>query len=332
MFGPRQVGEMIVGNAVATETTVKAFLTGASDKEVGVFSADGTAVAAGKPFYFLQKTGADEAIGGFEFCDRIDPRYINKITVRKYEPEVLGKYTVSGFTGAGFAAPMRTYQIAIRVENELSPENFEVITGYYVTGEVLGATTAATIKDGLVKSLNSNLTRRGGNEFEVAAVGDTIVVTEKYQDNTPGKKDGRKLRFKVTAAVYNNVSNGINSNLGLLTVAQTVAPSFGSGTGKWATEYEYFVSGYKYDPNRTFAYPLDFNTPYYTSKKGAYNVIQIMYYTPRTETSVENQHKVLTIAVDEGTAVAVVNAVLAKLRTAVGTFATVPANLSAPAS
>lgn len=331
MFGPRQVGEMIVGNAVATETTVDTFVASASDKEIKLLSADGTAPTLGKQFYFLQKTNGDASKNlNFEFSDRIDPKYITKITAKAYLAEAMGSYKVDGFAATDVVAPMRTYQVAIRVENELSPENFEVITGYYVTGELIGSDTPTTVRDGLLKSLNANLSRRGNNEFTAVADGKGILITEKYQDNIPGKKDGRKLLFKVTAAVYNNVSTGYNSNLKLLTVTQVTKPVIGSGTGKWATEYEYFVSGYKYDPNRTFAYPLDFNTPYYTSKDAKYHVIQIIYYTPRMETSQENQFKVLTIAVDGGTdgiILTEVNKVLADLRTAVGTNVTVPADL-----
>ena len=333
MFGPRQVGEIIVGNAVATETTVKSFIDSASDKEVKVLGADGLAVKAGQPFYLLQKTAGDAAKGlGFEFSDMINPKYIDKITVKAYAPEVLGKYTVSGFAGA--IAPKRTYSVAIRVENQLSPENFETIHGYYVTGEVIGSDTAATVIEGIVKSLNVSLKHRGNSEFTVASAADTITIEAKYQDNIPGKKDGRPLIFTVQAKVYDNVNNGYNSDLGLLTVVETVKPFIGNGTGKWATEYEYFVSGYKYDPNRLYAYPVNFETPYYTSKNAKYNVIQIVYFSPRTETIVERQYKVLTIVVDagaDGKVITATNAVLADIRTAVGAHTVVPANLTAVA-
>lgn len=333
MFGPRQVGEMIVGNAVATETTVNAFIANATDKEIKVLGSDGLAVKAGQPFYLLQKTGGDASKGlNFEFSDMVNPKYIDKITVAKYAPEVLGKYTISGFDTA--IAAKRTYAITVRVENQLSPENFENIHGYYVTGELIGTDTATTVVEGLVKSINNSLKHRGNSEFTVAADGTDITVEAKYQDNVPGKKDGRALIFTVQAHVYDNVNNGYNSDLELLTVEQTVAPFVGNGTGKWASEYEYFVSGYKYDPNRMFAYPVNFETPYYTSKAGKYNVINIIYFSPRTETSVERQYKVLTIVTDAGAAgatVAATNAVLADIRTAVGTLAVVPADLVAEA-
>lgn len=335
MFGPRQVGELIVGNAVAAETTVPTFIASASDKEIKVLSADGTAPTAGKPFKLYQKTAGDSAKNlNYEFSDTIDPRYIEKVTLAPYAAEVMKAVKVDGFTGVGVIAAQRTYEIEIRVENQLSPENFEQIVGYYVTGEVLGSDTATTVRDGLIDSINKNLARRGNSEFTVVADGTGILVTEKYQDNIPGKIAGRRLIFTVKGKVFNNVANGYNSDLGLLTATQTVDPVFGNGTGKFATNFEWFVKGYKYDADRQTGFPADFQDriPFYTSKNGVYNTIQIVYFSPRKETSVERQYKVLTILVDKVTDTlannAATNDVLADLRTAIGTFATVPADLA----
>ena len=192
-FSPNQVGELIVGNAVATETTVADFIATASDKEIKLLSKDGTAPTAGKPFYFLQKTAGDSAKNlNYEFSDKIDPRYVEKITVATYAPETAKSVKVDGFTGVGVIAAKRTYEIQIRVENQLSPENFEHIVGYYVTGEVIGSDTATTVRDGLIASINKNLERRGNSEFTVVANGTGILVTEKLQDNVPGKIAGRQ--------------------------------------------------------------------------------------------------------------------------------------------
>ena len=334
MFGPNQVGELIVGNAVATETTVADFIATASDKEIKLLSKDGTAPAAGKPFYFLQKTAGDASKGlNYEFSDKIDPKYIEKISLAPYAPEVAKVVKVDGFTDAGVIAAQRTYTVEIRVENQLSPENFEMISGYYVTGEVLGSDTATTVRDGLIASLNKNLTKRGNSEFTVTADGTGILITEKIQNNIPGKIDGRKLLFTVFGKVFNNIANGYNSNLGLLTAVETVSPSYGNGTGKFATNFEWFVKGYKYDADRLVGYPADFGdrTPYYTSKNGTYNTIQIKYFSPRKETSVERQYKVLTILVEVNPANIATNAatndVLADLTTVAGSFVTIPADL-----
>lgn len=335
MFGINQVGELIVGNAVATETTVKTFIATASDKEIKVLSKDGTAPTAGKPFYFLQKTAGEAAKNlDYEFSDKIDPRYIDKITVAAYAPEVLKAVKVDGFNTAGVVAAQRTYEIEIRLESDLSPENFQMIQGYYVTGEILGSDTATTVRDGLVKSLNQNLTRRGASEFTVVNDGTGIKVTEKYQENRPGKIDGRKLNFTVKGKVFNNIENGYNANLDLLTTTLVTAGNPGQGTGKFATNFEWFVKGYKYSADRLMGFPADFGdrTPYYTSKSGMYNTIQIKYFAPRNETSVERQYKVLTVLVEKAANTAANNAntnlVLADLRTAIGALAVVPANLA----
>lgn len=332
MFAPYQVGELIVGNAVATETTVATFIATASDKEIKVLSKDGGNVAAGKPFYVLQATDGDSSKNlDYEFSDKIDPRYVEKVTVAQYAPETAKSVKVDGFAVAGVVAANRTYEVEIRLEDELSPENFTTIPGYYVTGEVLGSDTATTIRDGVLFSLNQNLKYRGNSEFTATADGTGILITEKLQNNVPGKIDGRKYRFTVTGRVFNNISNGYNSNLNLLTSTIVTPGSPGQGTGKFATNFEYFVKGFKYDPANAFNWETQFDEPFYTSKLGLYNVIQIKYYAPRTSTIVERQYKVLTILVDKVTNVpannAATNAVLADLRTAIGTFATVPADL-----
>lgn len=331
MFGPNQVGELMVGNAQATETTVATFVATASDKELKVLSKDGSNVAAGKPFYVLQKATA--AIGGYEFSDKVEPRYVERVTLKAYAAPVLGSVKVDGFNTAGVVAAQRTYEVEIRLQNQLSSENFDLITGYYVTGEILGSDTATTVRDGVLASLNKNLARRGGNEFTAVADGTGILITEQAQDNVPGKIDGRYLLFTVTGKVFNNISNGYNSNLGLLTSTVITSSNPGNGTGKWATNYEWFVKGYKYDADRQVGFPADFmdRIPFYATKTGIYNVIQVIYYMPRKETSVERQYKVLTIAVDKITDTlannAATNSVLTDIRTAVSTFATVPANL-----
>jgi len=266
------------------------------------------------------------------FSDKIDPRYIDKITVKAYEPEVLKVMKVDGFSVAGVIAPQRTYEIEIRLEDELSPENFTTIPGYYVTGELIGTDTATTVRDGIITSINKNLGRRGNSEFLVAASGTGISVTEKYQENQPGKIDGRKLGFSVVGRVFNNISNGYNSNLLLLSTTVVTAAKPGNGTGKFATNYEYFVKGMKYDPANAFNFLTQFAVPFYTNKAGMYNTIQIKYYGAVTNVITERQYKVLTILVEKVADTLANNAntnlVLADIRTAVGSLAVVPANLA----
>jgi hypothetical protein len=333
MITNNQTGEMMIGSAVASQTTTATFIASAADKEIKVISKDGTAVAAKKPFYVLQK--ATGAAGGFEFSDKVDPRYVEKVTVLAYAAEVLGSQKVDGFNTGGVVAAKRTYEVEIRLEDELSPENFTTIQGYYVTGQVLGTDTATTVRDGVLLSLNKNLTNRGGKEFTAVADGTGILITEKFQANRVGRNDGRKLRFTVKGKVFENVPTSDNgSNLNLLTTTQVTPPKVGSGTGKQVTGAEYDLKGFKYDASREYGFPANFGnlTPYYATQAGIYNLIHIVHYTPRTETSVERQYKVLTIAVDKVTDTlannANTNSILTQIRTAVDIYATVPANLS----
>ena len=335
MFGPNQVGELMIGNAYATETTAQTFIATADDKELKVLSATGAAVAANVPFKVYQKAAA--ASQGFEFSDTVDPKYVERVTLATYAAEVQKSVTVSNFTGNVVANT--TYEVEIRLYNDggtLSPENFAVIQGFYVTGSNISGETATTIRDGLLSSLRKNLVKRGDSEFVTATIASPVgfSITGKAQTVVPGKKIGKMIEFDVVAKTYPNAFDltTITQNTGLLTVATTVAPNPGNGTGKFAVNYEWFVKGYKYDPARQVGYPVDFNTPYYASITGIYNTIQVVYYTPRKETSVERQYKVLTILVDKGTDTlannAATNSVLGAIRTAVASNATVPADLA----
>lgn len=309
LFGPRQVGEILIGNAVASETTVNTFITSASDQELTVLSVDGTNVAADKPFKVYQK--ATNAQGNIEFSDTIDPKHVEYVRVSAYAPEVAKVVKVDGFSTVGALAVNRTYEVRIRLINGVSPENWEDICGYYVTGQALGTTVAGDVRNGVLSSLQKALNYRGMNEFTVAADGTGILITEVIQPNVLGKDPGRKLRFEVSAAVF-EMGNlfGYGGDLGYLTSTVTVTGSEGLGTGKWVTNYEYFAKGYKYDENRYGGYPADFmgKVPFYGLKNGIYNVITIGYYTPRTETIVERQWKELQIAIQKASDTAENNA------------------------
>jgi len=338
MYGPNQVGELIIGNTAASETTIQTFIATAADKALKVLSADGTAAAANVPFKLVQKTAGDATKGlNYEFSDVIDPKYVDKVTLKAYAPEVQKTVAVVGFTGNVVANT--TYAVSIRIYNEsgsLSPENFATITGYYTTGSSVVGVTDVIIRDGVLNSLRKNLIRRGDFEFVTTATAGPVgfTIAGKVQNFNPGKIDGRMIEFDVTPKTYQTYQDLTQpqQNLGLLTSTVTIAPFVGSGTAKQVANYEWFVKGNKYEVYRTTGYPADFNTPYYTDRAGVYNIINIVYYTPRKETSVERQYKVLTIAVNKVTDTlannAATNTILTSIRTAVGTNAVVPANLA----
>lgn len=338
MYGPNQVGDLIIGSSAATDSTVQAFISSAADKAVKVYSETGVAVAENVPFKVYQKTAGDATKNlNYEFSDTVDPRNVEKVTLSAYAAEVQKVVTVVGFTGNVLANT--TYEVEIRLYNDggsLSPENFAVIQGFYVTGSSIANETATTIRDGVLSSLRKNLLKRGDSEFVTATQASPLGLTiaGKVQIVVPGKIIGKQIEFDVVAKVYQNASDLTQpvQNLGLLTASVTTAASPGSGTGKFAVNYEWFTKGNKYEVYRQTGYPADFATPYYASTSGVYNTIHIKYFTSRKETSVERQYKVLTILINKGTDTlannAATNTILGQIRTAVGSNATVPSDLA----
>lgn len=320
VFSTNQVEELIIGNAVATETTVDTFIASASDQEIKVLSADGTAPAAGKDFRLYQKNAGDAAKNlNYEFSDVIKPSKVERVVVKQYAAEVQKSVTATVTS----AAANTTYAIECRILNDggsLSPENFAIVTGYFVTGSTAG--TIQAIRDGLIVSLNANLVKRGNSELVVTANStDQIIIAGKFQPVVKGKIEGRQIDFQVTGKSFSNVSI-YKENTGLITTTITAVANPGVGTGKYAVNLEWFTKGFKYEVYRQTGYPADFTerTPQYANPNANYNVIHIKYFDDRISPSLEKQYKVLTILVlrTDLASNAVTNAVLADLRTILG--------------
>lgn len=318
-----QVEKLIVGNAVPAQTTLPTFITTSADKTIQVVDAKGGAIALGKDFKLVQKHG-DEVITS----DLIKADKVSLVKVVPYKPEVLKVVTVNGFA----VTANTTYIVEVRIYNDagaLSVENFAVVSGYYVTGANVTGVTVPDIIDGLVLSLNSNFKLRGDNEVVITSTATEIIITGKAQKVVPGRNEGRQIEFDVLPKQYDNTTLN-NTNLGTLVATVNTLNNPGSGTGKYAVNLEWFTQGYDNDVYRERAYPANFDTPYFTTIDGVYNVIHIFYYDGRDYTSVEKQHKLLTILVDKGTDTAPLNGetnkILTRLTTILGS-GRVPATL-----
>lgn len=337
VFGPNQRQELLIGNALAAETTFSTFQSGASDKELAVLSAGGGAVAANEKFYVLQKTSGNAGLGlDFEFSDKIDPAYVEYVAMKEYAPEVQKLVTVTGFTGTPKANA--TYEVMIRLYNDggsLSTENFRHIVGSYVTGSE--TVTNADVINGIVDSLNASLTLDGGiGLFDVNNVTDTSITIEaKPQSGDPAKNIASQIQFDVQVAVKSNGSDpetGLPESYNILTATTTTTAFPGIGTGKQVQNLEYFCRGYNYEAYRQTGYPADFTQPaLYSDYNGAYNVIHISYYKKNSVVGVEEQPRIVSIAVEKipgnPASNAATNDVLAQLRTAIGSEK-VPADLA----
>ena len=322
VFGPNQREELIIGNAVAAESTVPTFIASASDKEIAALGAKGAAVAAGEKFKLLQKTAT-----GYEFSDVIDPSKIKKVVLKEYSAEVLKSVTAT----VGSASANTTYALEVKILEDggsLSVENFSNVTGYFVTGAT--APSIQAIRDGLIVSLQANLTKRGGKEVTVGTSStDAITIVGQSQAVVAGKITGRAIEFEVTGRSFDNTALVAGENLGAITTVVNAVNNPGTGTGKYAVNLEWFCKGYDNEPYREVSYPINFNTPYYADAAKNYNAIHITYFQDRISPTVEQQPRVLTILVERADLAgnAVTNALLADLRTPIGT-ANVPADLA----
>jgi len=330
VFGPNQREELIIGNAVATESTLATFISSASDQEIKILSVDGTAPAAGEDFRVYQKTAGDAAKGlNYEFSDVIKVGKVKDVILKTYSAETQKAVTVGAFAPL---AANHTYAVEVRIfeDGGLSPENFAVVTGYFVSGA--SAPSAADVQAGILESLNAQLSLRGASEVSAVDGGaDEIDIAGLPQEVVAGKKTGRLIDFNVTARVFDNAAVN-HENISTTTVTETASNNPGVGTGKYAVNLEWFCKGYAYEAARLGGWPADFGerTPYYASKDGVYNVIHIKYFDDRNSPTVEEQEKVLTILIDKGTDTlannAATNGVLDDLQTILGAD-NVPADL-----
>ena len=331
VFSPNQVGELIVGNAVASETTASAFISSASDKEIKVLSKDGSAPASGAPFYVLQKTSGKASKNlNYEFTDVVNANKVESVTLAAYSPAVAKVVTVSGFT----VAPRvnTTYEVLVRILEDggsLSVENFRILNGFYVTGDDVTGVTNDIIIDGIISNLQKSQEKEGSDSFTFVKSGTSIVVTEVLKDSDPARDIADPVVFEVQAYIKSNNPNPATGAISVysdLTSTVTTAGNVGVGTGKGIANYEWFTKGKKYEVYRDTGYPANFNTPYYAQDQTkTYNVINISYFSENNVAGVEKQYKELTIAVD-ATSVAATNAVLADLRTVISSTV-IPADL-----
>lgn len=331
VFGPNQTGDLLVGKTYAAEANMPAFISNAVDGDIQVLSLDSTAVAAGKKFKILQR--ATGTPGGIEFSEGIDPASVVSIDAKAYVAPTDRVLYVDGFTGT--VRNNVTYEVWIRLYNDggtLSPENFRMIPGFYVTPADASGLVMNDVMNGIKDNLEATLAKESNGLFTIA-INDPgagqLSVTGGATSFVLGKKDGRPVEFDLQAAVRDNGSATTTPGnyYDDLSVVTSAAGSPGSGTGAQCANLEWFYSGYKYSRYRQTAYPADFPTQYYVdSVNRTYHIVTINYYKERSYTNVEKQHRVLYILVENfdqdgggaGTVFTAVNALIADLETATG--------------
>ncbi len=296
IISPKNVGKLIIADAVASETTNSTFVATASIGELAVIKADGAAAAANLPFKVITKKDASNV--GVDASDTIDPKQIDYVKLGAYSAEVPKIVTVSGFSGN--AINNATYRVSIKKFDGIqSPENFRHTHGFYVTPNT-GTTTHATVLAGLVANLNASLTRADElKEVEASVSGTTLVVTGKVQSFYLGKDAGDPIQFEVEVSVKDNSPATLaaaGTSYNILTVATTQGIKPGVGTGKQVALAEYSLKGYENaDYGREMGFPNNFNVTLLADKNANYNTVVVGFHKDRDSVNVERQFKELTV-------------------------------------
>lgn len=301
------IREIILGNAVATETTLDAFSASATAGEIGVFTQDGTAIAAGKPFVFAQKTEDSVFVSDVIFPDKV-----KSIRANQDAPAVQKVVTVSDISvevGADYILDVRIYE-----HGSLSIEDYYIKHGAYraVTGD-----TAEDIVDGLIASLNRNFSREpnatasSNPYFTFAKTGTgataALTVTGKDQDYVAGKKEGRPVNFEVVARF----------DPATATVATTTAYSPGQGTGKDVAALEHDLRKNRGDLYGPIGYPNNYATIARADSTAGYNMLDIVHWRGHDGWNDVKMRKVTTVAITEALS-AGIDAIIGNVETLTG--------------
>lgn len=300
MSNVRQVEEMFVGTTLGTANSVSTFITSAANGALQVFNADGSELTEVKgDVKVYKKTNDPLNATGYDFSVNINPKNISRITLKKFEAARKRKITAK----VDIASPDTTYILDIRIYNPagaLSVENFNIVSGYYVTGKNSND-TVDVIAQGLLDSLEGNLKRRGDYEFTVTkGASGTISIEGKDQAVIPGKFDGKPVEFDINVRSYDNTVSPTNST-GLMSMTINEPGYNGSGTGREAVNREWFIKGFEYDVYRGTAYPADLTPPYYASVTGEYDVLIVNHFKSRISPTVEVQNQSISFYVPKNT-------------------------------
>lgn len=306
-----QIREIIVGEAVATETTLATFQATASPLEIAVVSADGTAPGVGKPFIVVTKAGDGTVIKS----DIVYPKSVTRLDGIAYRAEVPKVVTVSAIAVPATTGDKQEYMVDLRMFNvgSLSVENFHIFHGHTLFTKT-ASNNAEAVVDALIANLNQNFSKVSGatsttNPYFTfsktgTGAGAALVITAKTQDYEAGKKFARPLEFDVA----------FKSDL-----ASTVTitnPGFpGVGTGKKVAEMEWFLRGFRGDSYRGVGYPFTWpsGTKSLSDVAGTYNTIELIHIPKGDGLNVIQARKELTIAIEEASGTVSMDALIADI-------------------
>lgn len=312
LAGQKQVRHMYVGLTAPANANVAAVKAGASGN-LSILSADGTAVAAGKPFKLYEK----DALGNVISSDTIKPENVLDARSVAYTAKTLGVYTISGISFD--ANSLYTVELSIIGFGSLSNEDEYLKKGFFQAGST---GTAEDVVDGLIASLNRNFSREPGCTatsnpyfaFSKTGTGASaaLVITE--------KSEWLAKQFDADKFINTELYFNVNAKFATApTQSFTTLPKPGIGTGPQVQAMEFYLLGERADFYRRAGYPHDIKQiDLFSTFAGEYDIIEISYFDEGRDEAKKSK-KTLTIALPTAAAPnADVNRVIGNLNTILG--------------
>lgn len=297
IYGDKNFRKVIPQMAATLAASPRATAADLADGEVQAFNVSGlAAAAAGESFKVFYNVG-----GTIDSSDIIDP---SKVISSKTVPYSAPVQQISTITIAGTVTIGESWEATIRLRDYGMTSAFDYTNIYaqFIATDALPATVAA----GLAASFNANIATHGGTVNIVASsVGDDLILTGTATEYKVFQFDGRPQNW--VASVTQPVQ---------IAEVLTAAPSAGSGAGTEMYSLEYFSKLVTGDPYAQSE--ISYDAPLVVDKALTYDVVEISYYSERTEAPGDKQRKVLTIPVNAALTVADVNGQLIDPLQAIG--------------
>ena len=304
----KQIRHFFLANAIATETDIASFISGASIGEVQIFDEDGNAIdytsgaLLNKDFYIAKVNNK----GGISKSDLITPKDITYL--RGTAPVAkTGKTQIFTLSGAPTAGDEYIFSLKLNYHN--SEENF--ITFTVGTVAVSGDTTT-TLLTRVAKQLADNLAASINTSTKVSGT-DTIIVGTTALKNkyftitvagsamTIAEKDWILEDFRVGLRTQDQLMWNGEMLGGTAAVANTVKtatePVFAKGQGYQIIELERYLVGHRAE-FETKDHTLSFNRSYDTDINASYYCLDLKYFDISRDDP-KHSDKMLTIVSED---------------------------------
>lgn len=296
IYGDKNFRKVLVATAANVAARASADLL--ADGEVQAFNVSGLGAAgAGEKFKVFYNVG-----GVIHSSDIIDPAKVISSKTSDYSPQVqqVSTITIAGTVNAG-----DSWEATIRLRDYGMTSAFDY-TNIYAQYVAKSGDTVDNVAAGLAAAFNQSIATHGGTVNIVASSSTAdLILTGTATEYKVFQFDGRPHYFN--ASVTNPVQ-----------IAEVIDPAASTGVGVGTEIYslEYFSKMVTGDPYANSE--IKFEAPLQSSTAGTYDVIEISYYSERTEAPGDKQRKVLTIAADSTLTLADANAQITAPLQAIG--------------